>query len=164
MRTQHFEGCRSCLPPHLFVAHPLRLPDAHIIWSAERNRPVRRVIQPLGGLTAARSRAGSSTTHIGACSTIRMLAQGRTRPGSPSYSHLRFATPRRQFSGVPPPMPGQLTGVIRTHSLPICFDCCMRVLHLNILVTHESPRCKIGPVELGRAPEVLDSLLVFCTQ
>ena len=50
---------------------------------------------------------------------------------------------------------------ILTHSFPIRFNRCMRILHLDILVTHESPRCQVGPVKLRGAPEILDSLLML---
>ena len=54
-----------------------------------------------------------------------------------------------------------LTEGVLTHSLPIRFNSGMGVLHLHILVTHERPRCQVGPVKLRGAPEILDSLLML---
>ena len=66
MRIQHFEGYRSCLPPHLFVAHALSLPDAHIVWSDGGLVNTAEQTPGVGEPTEALSHVGSSIGHIGA--------------------------------------------------------------------------------------------------
>ncbi len=40
----------------------------------------------------------------------------------------------------------------------------MRILHLDILVTHEGPRRQVGTIELSCTSEVLDGLLMLSAQ
>ena len=82
-----------------------------------------------------------------------MLDQGRTMRGSPcDYS---LADPSAAFMSN-----GDGEGAL-TYSAPVRLDSRMRVLHLDVLVTHQCPCRQVGPVELSSAFEVLNSFLVL---
>jgi hypothetical protein len=62
------------------------------------------------------------------------------------------------------PIPCTVILTIHVHSTAICFDCCVGIFHLDILMTHERPGGEVRSVELRSTPEVPDGLFMFCSQ
>lgn len=95
---------------------------------------------------------GNNGVRNDAYSTIHKLAQDRTMLGNLFDSHLmnqvRCVLEKVQHVRI-------------TNSTAIRLNCCMGVFHFNILMAHQCPSRKVGPIKLGSPPEVFDGLLVF---
>jgi hypothetical protein len=68
-----------------------------------------------------------------------------------------------EFVGLPEPIPRTVVLPIHVYGTAIRFNCCVRILHLNILVAHERPSGEVCPVKLRSTPEVSNGLLMFCS-
>ncbi|SRR6266403_2024789 len=62
------------------------------------------------------------------------------------------------------PVPCPIILPIHVHGTSVRLNRCVRVLHLDILVTHERPGGKVCPIELRSTPEISNSLFMFCSQ
>jgi hypothetical protein len=62
------------------------------------------------------------------------------------------------------PIPCPIVFPIHIYGTSVRLNCSVRVLHLDILVTHERPGGEVRPIELRGTPEVSNGLFVFCSQ
>jgi hypothetical protein len=62
------------------------------------------------------------------------------------------------------PVPCPIILPIHVYGTSVRLNRSMRVLHLDILVTHERPGGEVRPIELRSTPEVSNGLFVFCSQ
>jgi hypothetical protein len=62
------------------------------------------------------------------------------------------------------PIPCPIILPIDVYGTSVRLNRSVRVLHLDILVTHERPGGKVRPIELRSTPEVSNGLFVFCSQ
>jgi hypothetical protein len=62
------------------------------------------------------------------------------------------------------PIPCPIILPIHVYSTSVRLNCSVRVLHLDILVTHERPGGEVCPIELRSTSEVSNGLFVFCSQ
>ena len=62
------------------------------------------------------------------------------------------------------PVPCPIILPIHVYGTSVRFNRSVRVLHLDILVTHERPGGEVRPIELRSTPEVSNGLLVFRSQ
>jgi hypothetical protein len=62
------------------------------------------------------------------------------------------------------PVPCPIILPIQVYGTSVRLNRSVRVLHLNIFVTHERPGGEVRPIELRSTPEVSNGLFVFCSQ
>ena len=62
------------------------------------------------------------------------------------------------------PIPCPIILPIHVYGTSVRLNCSVRVLHLDILVTHERPGGEVCPIELRSTSEVSNGLFVFCSQ
>src|SRR5258707_3371155 len=62
------------------------------------------------------------------------------------------------------PIPCSIILPIHVHGTSVRLNRCVRVLHLDIFVTHERPGGEVRPIELRSTPEISNGLFVFCSQ
>jgi hypothetical protein len=62
------------------------------------------------------------------------------------------------------PVPCPIILPIHVYGTSVRLNRSVRVLHLDILVTHERPGGEVCPIELRSTPEVSNGLFVFCSQ
>jgi len=62
------------------------------------------------------------------------------------------------------PVPCPIILPVHVYGTSVRLNRSVRVLHLDILVTHERPGREVRPVELRSTPEVSNGLFVFCSQ
>lgn len=69
-----------------------------------------------------------------------------------------------EFVSLSEPVPCSIILPIHVYSTSIRLNRSVRVLHLDILVTHERPGGEVRPIELCSTPEVSNGLFMFCSQ
>jgi len=62
------------------------------------------------------------------------------------------------------PVPCPIILPIHVYGTSVRLNRSVRILHLDVLVTHERPGGEVRPIELRSTPEVSNGLFVFCSQ
>jgi hypothetical protein len=69
-----------------------------------------------------------------------------------------------EFVSLSKPVPCPVILPIHIYGTSVRLNRSVRVLHLDIFVTHERPGGEVRPIELRSTPEVSNGLFVFCSQ
>ena len=69
-----------------------------------------------------------------------------------------------EFISLSEPVPCPIILPVHVYGTSVRLDRSVRVLHLDILVTHERPGGEVRPIELRSTPEVSNGFFVFCSQ